>query len=175
MADEETQNSSNLDEEAALLKAYKELEKNTVPKEQYEKDIAELKEKNELYLKAITEGSKVDEPTEKEYDIPEHIAKLNKFKGTNLEYWKQTTELTDKILTSIPKADIVKVTGDKGLESLIKVNEGMKQMVKDSNGNPDMFRSLYRARVIDSAPNISANIESAGGLVSYLQQQNNKK
>ena len=113
-------------------------------------------------------------PTEKEYDIPEHIAKLNKFKGTNLEYWKQTTELTDKILTTMPKADIIKVTGDKGLESLIKVNEGMKQMVKDSNDNPDMFRSLYRARVIDSAPNISANIESAGGLVNYLQQQNNK-
>ena len=35
-------------EERALLQEYKKLQANSVPKEQYEKDIAELKEKNAI-------------------------------------------------------------------------------------------------------------------------------
>ena len=127
-----------------------------------------------MYLKAITEGAQVDTPTEKEYDIPAHIAKVNKFKGTNLDYWKQMTELTDNILKSTPNEQIIKIAGSEGLDEIIKVNEGMKQMVKDSNNDPDLFRSLFNARVVDSAPNISAGINKAGGLVNYLQQNSKK-
>lgn len=169
-----TEEPSKLDEESALLKAYKNLQETTVSKEQYNKEIAELKEKNAMYLKAIIEGAQVDTPTEKEYDIPAHIAKVNKFKGTNLDYWKQMTELTDNILKSTPNEQIIKIAGSEGLDEIIKVNEGMKQMVKDSNNDPDLFRSLFNARVVDSAPNISAGINKAGGLVNYLQQNSKK-
>ena len=169
-----TEEPSKLDEESALLKAYKNLQETTVSKEQYNKEVTELKEKNALYLKAIPEGAQVDTPTEKEYDIPAHIAKVNKFKGTNLDYWKQMTELTDNILKSTPNEQIIKIAGSEGLDEIIKVNEGMKQMVKDSNNDPDLFRSLFNARVVDSAPNISAGINKAGGLVNYLQQNSKK-
>lgn len=169
-----TEEPSKLDEESALLKAYKNLQETTVSKEQYNKEVTELKEKNAMYLKAITEGAQVDTPSEKEYDIPAHIAKVNKFKGTNLDYWKQMTELTDNILKSTPNEQIIKIAGSEGLDEIIKVNEGMKQMVKDSNNDPDLFRSLFNARVVDSAPNISAGINKAGGLVNYLQQNSKK-
>lgn len=169
-----TEEPSKLDEESALLKAYKNLQETTVSKEQYNKEVTELKEKNAMYLKAIIEGAQVDTPSEKEYDIPAHIAKVNKFKGTNLDYWKQMTELTDNILKSTPNEQIIKIAGSEGLDEIIKVNEGMKQMVKDSNNDPDLFRSLFNARVVDSAPNISAGINKAGGLVNYLQQNSKK-
>lgn len=172
--EEVKQETSKLDEESALLKAYKNLQETTISKEQYDKEINELKEKNAMYLKAITEGGSVDTTSDKEYDIPAHISKLNKFKGTNLDYWKQVTELTDNVLKSTPKDTIVKIAGSEGLDEIIKVNEGMKTMVNDANGDPDLFRSLYNARVIDSAPNISAAINKAGGLVNYLQEQNKK-
>lgn len=164
---------NKLAEEKALLKAYKNLEANTVSKEKYEKDIKELKEKNELYLRAITEGDSVETPSDKEYDLQVGISNISKFKGTNLDYWKQMTELTDNALKALPESEITKVAGAEGLEEIVKVNEAMKAMVKDSNGDPDTFRSLYKQRVQDSAPRISAEIEKKGGLVNYLE--NNKK
>lgn len=167
----ETQNNTTVEEESALLQSYKKLQETTVSKEKYEKDIKELKDKADLYLKAITEGSSINESSEKEYNIPDNISKLQKFKGTNFDYWKQMTELTDNILTATPQEEIIKVAGSEGLDEIIKVNEGMKQMIKDSKGSPDLFRSLYRARVIDSAPTISKGIESAGGLVNFLQNK----
>ena len=48
-----TEEPSKLDEESALLKAYKNLQETTVSKEQYNKEVTELKEKNAMYLKAI--------------------------------------------------------------------------------------------------------------------------
>ena len=134
--EETTQNetkNTTIEEESALLQSYKKLQETTVSKEKYEKDIKELQDKADLYLKAITEGSSVNnEPSEKEYNIPEHISKLQKFKGTNYEFWKQMTELTDHILVATPQEEIVKIAGSDGLDEIIKVNEGMKQMVKDS-------------------------------------------
>ena len=168
--EEVKQPEESLAEEQALLKAYKNLEANSVSKEKYEKDIKELKEKNELYLKAITEGQSVDAPSEKEYDIKSGISNISKFKGTNLEYWKQMTELTDNVLRALPESEIVKIAGPEGLEEIVKVNEGMKQIVKDSNGDPDTFRSLYKQRVQESSPRIGAEIEKAGGLYNYLSK-----
>ena len=66
--------------------------------------------------------------------------------------------------------EIVKIAGPDGLEEIVKVNEGMKQIVKDSNGDPDTFRSLYKQRVQESSPRIGAEIEKAGGLYNYLSK-----
>ena len=60
-------------EESAILKAYKELEANSVPREKYEKDVAALKEKNDIYLKAITEGDKVELPSDDGKTLKESI------------------------------------------------------------------------------------------------------
>ena len=69
---------------------------------------------------------------------------------------------------------IVKTIGSDGLEELVKLNENMKQMVDDSQDDPDYFRTLYKLRVKDSAPKISSDIEKSGGLVSYLEKQNKR-
>lgn len=158
-------------EENALLQEYKKLQANSVPKEQYEKDIAELREKNAIYLKAITEGNKVDLPTDNSISVNDAIADISKFRGTNLEYWQKMTTTIDKVLSSMPESEITKITGADGLEEIVKVNEGMKQLVKDSNGDSDYFRTLYKNRVTDSAPRISTEIEKAGGLVNYFNQK----
>lgn len=175
MADE-IKNEDEVVEEATLLKEYQELKENSVPKEQYQKDIAALKEKNAMYLKAITEGSNVN--TSEEGDsgsVYDAIADISSFKGTNLEYWAKTTKATDKVLKAMPKETLVNTVGAEGLEELIKVNESMKQMVEDANGDPDYFRTLYNKRVQDSAPAISAEINKAGGLVDYFQKKMKNK
>lgn len=166
---------TTLTEESALLKAYKDLEKNSVSKEVYDKRVKELEEKNKLYLRAITEGEKIEEEsTKNDVSLEDRIKNLSKFKGTNLDYWKDMTSAIDSMLKSIPESEIVKVTGSDGLEEMIKVNEGMKQLVKDSNGNPDMFRTLYKDRVIESAPRIGSEIEKNGGLTNYLINKQQK-
>ena len=171
---DEEQKTTPLEEESALLKAYKNLEANSVSREQYEKEISELKEKNALYLKAITEGANVDTSSEKEYNIQNGIAELSKFKGTNLDYFSKLTELTDHVLKILPESEIVKVAGADGLDEIVKVNTIMGQMVKDANNDPDLFRTLYKQRVQDSAPKISADIEKNGGLVNYLESLSKK-
>lgn len=158
----------NVTEEKVLLEEYKKLQNSTVSKEKYEKDINELKEKNQLYLKAITEGQEIEKPQEDNVSLEKKIQSLNKFKGTNLQYWENMTSAIDSMLKTMPEAEIVKITGTEGLEELIKVNEGMKAIVKDSKGNPDTFRTLYNTRVIESAPRIASEIEKAGSLSNYL-------
>lgn len=160
------------EEEAVLLKEYKKLQESTVSKEKYEKDIQALKEKNEMYLRAITEGDKVDAPSEEDSgSVYDTIDSLSKFKGTNLEYWKQTTKAIDQTVKALGNEAITKAIGSDGLEELIEVKEVMSQMVHDSQDDPDYFRTLYKARVKDSTPNISASIEKAGGLVDYFKKQ----
>lgn len=171
MEDKENEKSENLQEESALLKAYKTLQENSVSKEKYQKDISELKEKNEIYLKAITEGGEVDTPSENSDNINDIISDISKFKGTNLDYWDKMTKAIDKVLKVLPEDEITAITGPEGLDEIVKVNESMKKMVKDSDNNPDLFRTIYGQRVVDSAPKISAAINSAGSLVNYLQNK----
>ena len=86
---EEQVNDENLTDEETLLKKYQELKANSISKEQYDKDVADLKEKNKLYLQAITEGAPIpkdDEKSDKEDSLEDRIAESNKFKGTNLEF-----------------------------------------------------------------------------------------
>lgn len=163
--------SEELKEESVLLNEYKKLQENTVSKEKYEADIQALKEKNDLYLKAITEGAKFEAPAEDSGSVIDTISELTKFKGTNLDYWKKTTKAIDQTIKALGNEAITKSIGANGLEELIEVGEVMKQMVNDSQDDPDYFRTLYKARVKDSAPNISASIEKAGGLVDYLKKQ----
>ena len=172
---EEKELNSELKEEKVLLDEYKRLQENTVSKEKYEKDIAELKEKNQIYLDAITNGKSVDIDTREDSSLEDQIKDLSKFKGTNLEYWAKMTSAVDKMLKTTPEAEITRVTGTDGLEELIRVNEGMKQMVQDADGDPDYFRTIYKQRVKDSSPQISAEIEKAGGVYNYLSKQQNKK
>lgn len=172
---EELENQNNeLKEESVLLSEYRKLQENSVSKEKYEADIKALKEKNDLYLKAITEGGKVDTPSEDSGSVVDTIAKLSKFKGTNLDYWKLTTKAIDQTFKALGNEAIAKTIGADGLEDLVDIKEKMSQLIEDSQDDPDHFRTLYKARVQDSAPRISADIEKSGGLVGYLEKQNRK-
>lgn len=167
---EKEKENENLEEESALLKAYKNLEENSVSKEKYEKDMAELREKNNLYLKAITEGSKVDSTSES-IDLQKEIQDLSEFKGTNLQYWTKTCKAIDETLKKMDRETIEKMIGYEGLEELIKVNEGMKSMVEQADGDPAMFRAIYNRKVKESSPKLAAEIEKSGGLVGYLEKR----
>lgn len=175
MEENEVVEQSTNAEESALLKEYKKLQESTVSKEKYDHDVKELKEKNALYLKAITEGEKIETSEDDSGSIQDAIADLSKFKGTNLEYWQKMNKAIDKAIASLPENEINRMIGSDGLDEIIKVNEGMKQMVEDSNGDADYFRTLYKARVQDSAPRISSEIEKAGGIGNYLENLQNKK
>ena len=168
------ENNENLQEEKVLLDEYKKLQESTVSKEKYEKDIKELKEKNKLYLDAITNGKNVEVESDNKMSLEDKIKDISKFKGTNLQYWEKVTSAIDDVLKQTPEAEITKITGPEGLEELIKVNEGMKQMVADANGDPDYFRTLYNQKIQDSSPRISAEIEKAGGVYNYLAKNTKK-
>lgn len=162
---------ANLAGEATLLDEYNKLKANSVPKEQYERDLNAEKERSSLYLKAITEGAKVDAPSDEEDSktLGEAIEEMSRFKGTNLEYWTKMTPLIDRTIKSLPEKEIVKITGSDGLDEILRVNEGMKELVKKANGDPDYFRVLYKNSVTESSPKIASEIERAGGLVNYLE------
>ena len=81
----------------------------------------------------------------------------------------------DRTLKTLPEDEIVKTIGSDGLEELIKVNEGMRKMVDDSNGDSDMFRILYKDRVQESSPKLASEIEKKGGLYGYFESLQNKK
>ena len=85
------------------------------------------------------------------------------------------TPTIDNILKTVPEEEITKIAGSEGLEEIIKVNEGMKALVKEANGDPDYFRTLYNNKVTESAPRIGSEIEKAGGVVNYFNNLQNKK
>lgn len=167
---EENQNTP-IEEEKNLLDEFKKLKENSVSIEKYKADIEELKEKNQLYLKAITEGGKVPQQEEPDIPLDERIERLSRFRGTNLDYWDETTKAIDQLFQKMSEEEINSVTGQDGLDELLEVRNVMRQMVDDANGDPDYFIKLYKQRVKDSAPKISADIEKAGGLVNYLQNK----
>lgn len=167
---EENQNTP-IEEEKNLLDEFKKLKENSVSIEKYKADIEELKEKNQLYLKAITEGGKVPQQEEPDITLDERIERLSRFRGTNLDYWNETTKAIDQLFQKMSEEEINSVTGQDGLDELLEVRNVMRQMVDDANGDPNYFIKLYKQRVKDSAPKISADIEKAGGLVNYLQNK----
>lgn len=167
---EENQNTP-IEEEKNLLEEFKKLKENSVSIEKYKADIEELKEKNQLYLKAITGGGKVPQQEEPDIPLDERIERLSRFRGTNLDYWDETTKAIDQLFQKMSEEEINSVTGQDGLDELLEVRNVMRQMVDDANGDPDYFIKLYKQRVKDSAPKISADIEKAGGLVNYLQNK----
>lgn len=162
---------ANLEEEKNILDEYQKLKENSVPIEKYKQDVEALKEKNQLYLKAITEGARVSTDNDEDISLNERIKKLSKFKGNNLEYWAETTKAIDQLFKQMKEEDISAITGQDGLDELLEVRDGMRRMVEDADGDPDYFIKLYKQRVKDSAPRISAEIEKAGGLVNYLQSK----
>lgn len=167
----EKSTASDLKSEATILEEYQKLKATSVSKEKYETDLKQANDRAELYLKAITEGSKVDIPTDNNSaSLKEMVADLSKFKGTNLEYWQKMTPAIDKMLKEVPQAEIKKTIGEDGLEGIIRVNQGMKKLVEKADGDSDYFRALYKNEVADSARTISADIERAGGLINYLQK-----
>lgn len=176
MENEEIKNQENMNEEELLIKEYKKLQENSVPREKYDADIKALRDKNEIYLKAITEGGKVDTDSDKDSgSVTDTISELSKFKGTNLDYWKKSTKAIDQTIKALGQDEISRTIGSDGLEELIKVNESMKKMVEDSEDDPDKFRLLYKSRIVESAPRIGAEIEKSGGLVNYFAKKQNKQ
>ena len=122
----------------------------------------------------MTENEKNIELSEenKDVNVVDAINDISRFRGTNLEYWQKMTTTIDKVLQTLPDEEITKITGAEGLEEIVKVNENMKKMVEDSKGDSDYFRTLYKARVTDSAPKISAEIEKSGSLLNYFSNKN---
>ena len=161
-----------IEEEAVLLSEYQKLQQNSISKDEHDKVVKELKDKNQLYLKAITEGGKVNLEDE-DYDLPKAINELQHFKGTNLEYWNKTTKAIDSLLKTVPEQEIVKITGTSGLDEILRVNQGGKALVEESSGDPDAFRAVYNKRVQESAPQIASYINKEGSVANFLQNQKN--
>lgn len=172
---EEIKENNEMKEEKVLLEEFKKYKENSVSKEKYEKDLKAQKERADLYLDAIVNGKEVDTSSNDNVSLEEKVREISKFKGTNLDFWTKMTSAVDTLLNEMPQQEILKITGEDGLEELIKVNEGMKQMVKDSNKNPDAFLTYYNTRVAEGSQRMGNAIESAGGIYNYLSKNQAKK
>lgn len=145
-------------EDKNLIEEMQRLKRETVPKSKYDK----LVERNKELSKALADQEQPapidNKPKEKN---GEKIARLQKeLYGderkdcTNLDYISKTLELRDALMEEGYRDPFLPTKGkDKdsveAKEAAKKVADGLKQMVKDSDGDPEMFRAIYQSRVED--------------------------
>ena len=152
--------------ESDLLKAYAELKKNSVPREEYDKVV---KEKDDIIKSVIDgDGTGIGQPTTpEEVDIPalreelygEHSAKLS-----NLEYCKKTLKLRKAVIEKegydpfLPHGANIKPDSD-DIEKANNVADVMEQCIEEADGNSEVFTALLQARTNNDSPILTARLK----------------
>ncbi len=146
-------------EDKTLLEAYNDLKENTVSKKEYERVL----KRNEDLTQALIKNDRLEEDNEPKESNPDKIKRLTnelysdkRESMSNLEYCQKTTELRDAIIAEGGRDPFLPTSGDNkdsyaNQQTAEKVANGLKQMVKDADGNPEAFNALFQARVEDSA------------------------
>lgn len=154
--------------ESEILKAYAELKKNSVSREEYDKVV---QEKEDIIKTVINgDGSVIGsgQPTPpEEVDIPalreelygEHSAKLS-----NLEYCKKTLKLRKAVIEKegydpfLPHGANIKPDSD-DIEKANNVADVMEQCIEEADGNSEVFTALLQARTNNDSPILTARLK----------------
>lgn len=142
-----TEDGQTEDQDFDLLNRVEELQKNSVPKEQYQK----LVEKNKMLMKRIVEGGGQEDKASEPVDlgkIREEIFGDNVESLSNRDFWDKVLTLRHERLKNegvdifLPKGAKTRYTR-LDIESANKVDEIISQMLEDSKDNPQLFNALF--------------------------------
>lgn len=144
-----------VDEGSNYIEALKEMKKNSVPRESYEK----LKRENKELLDSLVNGREIEVKKEEEANIPDLRKKLfNKDKQmTNLEYATNALKLRDALLEKgerdpfLPYGEKVTLTAEH-YEKAENVASVLKECVEFANGDSGIFSAELQRRTKDSMP-----------------------
>lgn len=133
----------------AEIKAIKD---NTVPKEDYDKIVAE----KDKYLKALIEGAQVDSPAAEPADVKQLRADLfgNGEELDNLTYCRKALELREALIEQ-EGVDIFVGRGSKltptaeDYEAAQRVADVMQTCIDESNGDSSVFTAMLMSKTKD--------------------------
>lgn len=134
------------------IEALKEMKKNSVSKEDYNK----LKQENKKLLDAVVNGENYEMEQKKPADIKELRQRFAKAEST-LEGVTAALELRDTIMAAggtdpfLPAGKKVVVT-DYDIETANKVAEGFRHCVEYAEGDPHIFANELARITVDTGP-----------------------
>lgn len=153
MADEilENQTQTQDDTTQMYLEQIKELKKNSVTKEQYDK----LMEENRNLLKSLVDGqAQTSTEDEKPSRSTEEILKDFNADTSNLDHIKYVMELHNKRLEEgindfVPQGHQISPS-DEDIRDAKQVEDFLNDLIETADGNADVFNNEYQRRVIDT-------------------------
>ena len=133
------------DKDLDLLEEIKNLKKNSVSKEEYNKQV----EKNKALMKQIINGGGREEKTDEPVDIDALRKEIfeNPEGLSDRDFWKKTLTLRKERLERegvdifLPKGRKTRYTRD-DLESAQHVADTIGQILEDTEENPNLFKTL---------------------------------
>ena len=158
-------------DKVALAKALKEARENTVSKEMYDRVVAENKA---LYSEIINgEGAgngQKSAPEQQEASVDELREKLYGPKCSelsNLDYWKYTLALRDKVIKEgdpdpfLPVGTKISPTSE-DVEKANNVADVVKQCIDEAEGNSEVFTALLQSRMNPDSPQLTLRLKKLG-------------
>ena len=155
----------------ALAKALKEARENTVSKEAYDKVVAE----KEALVSEIINGDgngngQKPNPEQQEASIEELREKLYGPKCSelsNLDYWKYTLALREKVIDSgdpdpfLPVGSKISPTTE-DVEKANNVADVVQQCIEAAEGNSEVFTALLQSRMNPDSPQLTLRLKKLG-------------
>lgn len=143
-----------------LAKAYQELQKNSISKDEYNK----LMEENSQLKTLIIDGqhpTKTDE-AEKPKDLEEMKKAWQNPNLNNLEYCEKMLDYRDELIKQghkdpfLPSGHDHTNTSEDDIKSANKVASVMRECIEEANGNSQVFTAVLNSRMVDDRALLNA-------------------
>lgn len=141
-------------EETDYIQAIQDLKANSVSKEQYGK----LKEENKKLLNALTSGEQIEgqnTAAQNKRSLDEIRSATFKEGQSNLEFWKNTLELRERVLEEtgedvfLPHGHNIQVE-DTDIASATRVADVVQQCIDYADGDSQLFTQELQRRTMDT-------------------------
>lgn len=154
-ADDSEAGQGNVRDAGDYIEAIKEMKKNSVSKEEYDK----LKDENKKLIQSLVNGESYqgDGAPEEKKDIDKMRRELFDKDHTNLEYITQSLALRDEIIEKggpdpfLPIGSKIAPTPD-DVTAANRVADGLKHCVEVADGDPSVFNRELQRISVDSYP-----------------------
>lgn len=145
-----------------FLEAAKEVKKNTVPQEEFDKVKSENTKLKEFILEG---GNSPVAPETPKRSRAELLKVIENEDSNNLEFTKASLELRQQVLDEggrdpfLPNSSQTPIT-TADVEGAERVASVLQECVDESEGDPETFNFLFGKRVNDSSPLLNAKVKA---------------
>lgn len=155
------QESQNFDEarDQIYANALAEMRENTVPKDQYDKAMEELKNLTKLVVEGKGDVASAEAATSQSVD--ELRQKFLSGKDmSNLEYWETTLALRDAIMEKggvdpfLPTGQKISATAE-DVQKAQNVADVIRECIEYADGDSHIFTNELQRRTVDTGPTVS--------------------